>query len=98
MVFAQRAGAMGKQCSELVPLVISDLEMPEMDGFTLTRKIKSDSTLSSVRVVIHSSLTGVANEQHACKAGADAFVAKFVADELAQVICRLIPSINDRQH
>ncbi len=83
---AARSKAEGKRCHELVPLVITDLEMPEMDGFTLTRLIKSDPSLSSIPVVIHSSLTGEANEQHAHKAGADAYVAKFVADELAGVI------------
>ncbi|CAD6528481.1 Chemotaxis protein CheV [Paraburkholderia hiiakae] len=83
---ATRAKDQNKRCRDLVPLVITDLEMPEMDGFTLTRKIKADPTLASIPVVIHSSLTGEANEQHAHRAGADAYVAKFVADELADVI------------
>jgi two-component system chemotaxis response regulator CheV len=81
-----KAKDQGKRCHDLVPLIITDLEMPEMDGFTLTRKIKADPALASIPVVIHSSLTGEANEQHALKAGADAYVAKFVADELADAI------------
>ena len=81
-----RAKDLNKRCRDLVPLVITDLEMPEMDGFTLTRQIKADPALASIPVVIHSSLTGEANEQHAHRAGADAYVAKFVADELADVI------------
>ncbi|ALL68950.1 Chemotaxis protein CheV [Paraburkholderia caribensis MBA4] len=85
---AKVADAQGKRASDLIPLVISDLEMPEMDGFTLTRMIKSDPALASIDVIIHSSLTGEANEQHAKKAGANAYVAKFVANELADVIRR----------
>ncbi|MFL9922298.1 chemotaxis protein [Paraburkholderia fungorum] len=93
---AAKAKEQGKACSDLVPLVVSDLEMPEMDGFTLTRKIKSDQALSSIKVVIHSSLTGANNEQHVQKAGADAYVAKFVADELAQTILKLLPTAQRR--
>ncbi|MDI8978167.1 DUF3520 domain-containing protein, partial [Salmonella enterica subsp. enterica serovar Lubbock] len=39
---AQEAEAEGKPISEKIALVLTDLEMPEMDGFTLTRKIKTD--------------------------------------------------------
>lgn len=73
-----------------VALVLTDLEMPEMDGFTLTRKIKESPTLKSIPVVIHSSLSGSANESHANRVGADGYVAKFVPDELAQEIAQVM--------
>jgi two-component system chemotaxis response regulator CheV len=60
--------------------------MPEMDGFTLTRRIKADTGLQRIPVVIHSSLSGSANEQHVRKVGANAYVSKFVASELASVM------------
>lgn len=69
-----------------VAVVLTDLEMPEMDGFTLTRKIKEDHRLRAIPVVIHSSLTGHANEDHAHQVGADGYVAKFVAEELAAAL------------
>ena len=72
--------------SDKVALVLTDLEMPEMDGFTLTRNIKSDQYLRQIPVVIHSSLSGSANEDHVRSVGADGYVAKFAVDELAAVI------------
>jgi two-component system chemotaxis response regulator CheV len=57
-----------------------------MDGFTLTRKIKNDDRFKFLPVVIHSSLSGATNEDHIKTVGADAYVAKFVAEELAATI------------
>ena len=76
----------GKSIKDKVALVLTDLEMPEMDGFTLTRNIKQDGRFSSVPVIIHSSLTGATNESHVKSVGADAYIAKFVEEELAATI------------
>jgi two-component system chemotaxis response regulator CheV len=75
--------AAGRTVRDRVALVLTDLEMPEMDGFTLTRNIKQDPRFNSIPVVIHSSLTGSTNEAHVRNVGADAYVAKFVAEDLA---------------
>lgn len=83
---ADAAEAEGLTVQDKVSLVLTDLEMPEMDGFTLTRKIKQDPRFSALRVVIHSSLSGSANEEHVRRVGADAYVAKFVAEDLAQTL------------
>jgi two-component system chemotaxis response regulator CheV len=69
-----------------VALVLTDLEMPVMDGFTLTRNIKQDPRFKTVPVIIHSSLTGSTNEGHVKSVGADAYIAKFVAEELGATI------------
>ncbi len=87
---ANAAQAEGKTVQDKVALVLSDLEMPEMDGFTLTRNIKQDPRFKSLPVVIHSSLSGSANEDHVRSVGADAYVAKFDADELATTIRRAL--------
>jgi len=84
------AESQGKTVRDKIALVLTDLEMPEMDGFTLTRNIKQDPRLSSLPVVIHSSLTGTTNEEHVRKVGADAYVAKFVAEELAATLRRVL--------
>jgi len=84
------AESQGKSIKDKVALVLTDLEMPEMDGFTLTRNIKQDPRLSSIPVVIHSSLTGTTNEEHVRKVGADAYVAKFVAEELAATLRQVL--------
>jgi two-component system chemotaxis response regulator CheV len=84
------AQAEGKTARDKVALVLTDLEMPVMDGFTLTRNIKQDQRFKSIPVVIHSSLTGTANETHVKSVGADAYVAKFVASELASTIRQVL--------
>lgn len=69
-----------------VTLVHNDLEMPEMDGFTLTRKIRADARFAPIPVIIHSSLSGPTNERHVKSAGADGYVAKFKVEDLAYTI------------
>jgi two-component system chemotaxis response regulator CheV len=83
---SDKAEAEGKTVHDRIALVLTDLEMPEMDGFTLTRNIKQDPRFSAIPVVIHSSLTGSANETHVKNVGADAYVAKFVAEDLASAL------------
>jgi two-component system chemotaxis response regulator CheV len=80
---ATSEAAAGRTVRDRVALVLTDLEMPEMDGFTLTRNIKQDPRFNTIPVVIHSSLTGSTNEAHVRNVGADAYVAKFVAEDLA---------------
>ena len=83
--------AQGKRVQDRVALVLTDLEMPEMDGFTLTRNIKADAQFKGIPVVIHSSLTGSTNENHVRRVGADAYVAKFVARDFAATIRSVLP-------
>lgn len=85
-----QAVAEGKTVRDKVALVLTDLEMPEMDGFTLTRNIKGDARFASLPVVIHSSLTGAANEGHVKSVGADAYIAKFAAEELAATLAQVL--------
>ncbi|WP_017446323.1 chemotaxis protein CheV [Gayadomonas joobiniege] len=68
-----------------VPLLISDIEMPEMDGYTLTAEIKNDPKLRDLKVILHTSLSGVFNHAMVEKVGADDFIAKFNPDELAAI-------------
>ena len=88
---AQIAEAEGKTILDKVCLVLTDLEMPEMDGFTLTRNIKQDARFNGLPVLIHSSLSGSANEDHVRSVGADGYVAKFVAEDLANNIRSVLP-------
>jgi two-component system chemotaxis response regulator CheV len=83
--------AEGKSAKDKVAVVLTDLEMPEMDGFTLTRLIKQDPRFKTIPVVIHSSLTGTTNENHVKNVGANAYVAKFAPRELAATIRGVLP-------
>lgn len=87
---ADEAEAQGKRITDKVAMVLTDLEMPEMDGFTLTKNIKQDARTRRLPVVIHSSLSGATNEDHVRNVGADGYVAKFQADELAETIRRVL--------
>jgi two-component system chemotaxis response regulator CheV len=88
----------GSTARSRVALVLSDLEMPEMDGFTLTRKIKQDPRFSTIPVIIHSSLSGATNEAHVDGVGADAYIAKFVPDELAALLKSTLAKHSGRAH
>jgi two-component system, chemotaxis family, chemotaxis protein CheV len=87
---AASAEAEGKTVHDKVALVLTDLEMPEMDGFTLTRNIKSNARFGSMPVVIHSSLSGTTNEEHVKNVRADAYVAKFSAEDLSRTLRTLL--------
>jgi two-component system chemotaxis response regulator CheV len=76
----------GLTVKDKIALVLTDVEMPEMDGFTLTRNIKADKRFDGIPVVIHSSLTGSTNENLVKSVGADAYVAKFQPREFAATI------------
>ncbi len=67
-------------------MVVSDIEMPEMDGYTLTTQLRANEQLKHLNIVLHTSLSGVFNNQLITKVGADAFVAKFNADEFVKTI------------
>ncbi|AME26435.1 MAG: chemotaxis protein [Pseudomonadota bacterium] len=82
----RKAESEGRLASDEIALVLTDLEMPEMDGFTLTRRIKANAGMQAIPVVIHSSLSGSANEEHVRKVGANAYVSKFAPAELATVM------------
>lgn len=71
-------------------LVLVDAEMPEMDGYVLTRNIKSDKRFEGIPVVMHSSLSSVANRKMGQQVGVDAYVAKFDASVLASTITGML--------
>ncbi|MFM5292910.1 chemotaxis protein CheV [Aeromonas veronii] len=69
-----------------VALVISDIEMPEMDGYTFTAEIRNNPNLKDLHVILHTSLSGVFNQAMVQKVGANNFIAKFQPDELAKAV------------
>jgi len=63
-------------------LIISDVEMPEMDGYTLTAEIRKNENLKSLNILLHTSLSGVFDSSLLEKVKADGFLAKFNEAEL----------------
>ncbi|MCB1933603.1 MAG: chemotaxis protein CheV [Candidatus Accumulibacter sp.] len=83
--FAQTAG---QEVRELISLVLTDIEMPEMDGYILTKKIKSDARFAGVPVIMHSSLSGMSNQQLGKSVGVDEYVPKFEPQRLSETLTR----------
>ncbi len=86
--FLEAVVAKDTPVEEEVLLLISDIEMPEMDGYTLTAEIRDNDKLRHLWVMLHTSLSGVFNEAMVQKVGANDFIPKFNPDELAQAVQR----------
>ena len=76
----------GESVLDRYVMLISDIEMPEMDGYTLTASIKEDPRMKDMHVLLHTSLSGVFNEAMVKRVGADNFLAKFKPDRLAELV------------
>ena len=85
----------GKKPEEEFLMMISDIEMPEMDGYTLTAEIRSDPRMQKLHIILHTSLSGVFNQAMVKKVGADDFLAKFRPDDLAS---RVVDRIKAADH
>lgn len=71
-------------------MVISDIEMPKMDGYMLTTAIRSHSQLNTLYILLHSSISGVFNVDMVEKTGANRFIQKYSADDLAASVLKLM--------
>ena len=76
----------GSQLRDKVSLIISDVEMPEMDGYTLTAKVRANPSMRGIYIILHTSLSGMFNQAMVSKVGADNFIPKFNPDELAKAV------------
>jgi two-component system chemotaxis sensor kinase CheA len=76
----------------LPDLVISDINMPRMDGFVLTQSVKGDGRYAHVPMILVTSLDSPQDRLHGMEAGADAYIVKSTFDqrELLETIDRLI--------
>lgn len=87
---AARAQIEGEPLAERLHLILTDAEMPEMDGYVLTRCIKADPRFAGIPVVMHSSLSSEANRSMGKNVGVDAYIAKFDSRALADTLRPLI--------
>lgn len=82
--------AEGKDIQNELLLVITDAEMPEMDGYMLTTEIRRDPVLKDLTVVLHTSLSGNFNKAMVEKVGCDGFLSKFAPENLAREVQSLM--------
>lgn len=83
----------GEKPSDRYQVVISDIEMPDMDGYTLTTEIRRDPRLSDLFVILHTSLSGIFNNAMVARVGADRFVPKYTPDELAATVLERVHAL-----
>jgi two-component system chemotaxis response regulator CheV len=76
--------------NDKLSVVVSDIEMPNMDGYTLTTAIRQNPKLKDLHVILHTSLSGIFNHAMVEKVGANEFVPKFNADDLANAIVAVV--------
>ncbi len=89
---AARADAAKQPVKHFIQLILTDVEMPEMDGYILTKNIKSDSRFAGIPVVMHSSLSGASNQELGRSVGVDEYVSKFAPAKLSEILTRRLTS------
>ena len=82
----KEAEAEGVDITDKIQLIISDIEMPGMDGLTFTRKVKEDPVLSKIPVVINTSLSDKATVDKTKFVNADAHLVKFDTKDLLHIV------------
>ena len=80
--------------TDAIPMVISDIEMPEMDGYTLVENIRKTPAMSDLYILLHTSLNGSINVETAKNKGANDILEKFVPEELVTAVTKGLKCIN----
>lgn len=83
---AARAQQEGRPLHDTLKLILTDAEMPEMDGYVLTKNVKSDRRFEGIPVVMHSSLSSQANRTMGLQSGVDTYVPKFDPHALVETL------------
>lgn len=87
----------GKDMNDFLSLVISDVEMPRMDGYSLTKFIRDTPALTDLNVILHTSLSGVFNKTMVAKVGANDFLPKWEPDTLAMMVQDYLSKHDERR-
>lgn len=89
-MMADTAQSSGAPLHDQIQVILTDAEMPEMDGYVLTQHIKSDPRFDGIPVVMHSSLSSDANKAMGKKVGVDYYVSKFDSAILSSTLRPLL--------
>ncbi|HUX63932.1 chemotaxis protein [Sulfuricella sp.] len=87
---AAQADAAHVPVTSFIQLILTDVEMPEMDGYVLTKHVKSDPRFAGIPVIMHSSLSSDANRQLGRSVGVDDYIPKFEPHKLAATLTQLL--------
>ncbi|KYC29239.1 Chemotaxis signal transduction protein [Sterolibacterium denitrificans] len=87
----------GHAVKDVIQVVLTDVEMPEMDGYLLTKNIKSDPRFAGIPVIMHSSLSGLSNSHLGKSVGVDEYVSKFEPQRLAEALLRIASGLQNHK-
>jgi two-component system chemotaxis response regulator CheV len=76
-----------------IPAIVSDIEMPEMSGFTVVKNLKADPVLSKIPIIVNSSMTGENNKREAEMLGADGFINKTKSHNIIPLIVEVMEKV-----
>jgi two-component system chemotaxis response regulator CheV len=74
----------------VIPAIITDIEMPEMSGFTVTKKLREDPRTVNIPIIVNSSMTGDNNKREAQALGADDFIDKTKSHNVLPLVIKVM--------
>ena len=81
-----------KENTDDIPVVITDIEMPEISGFTVIKNLRNNSKTKDIPIIVNSSMTGDTNRREAISLGADGFIEKTKSKDLIPLIVKVMAS------
>ena len=87
---ADAAQSSGQELHDQIQVILTDAEMPAMDGYVLTQNVKNDRRFEGIPVVMHSSLSSDANRAMGTRVGVDYYVPKFDSMVLSSTLRPLL--------
>ncbi|RUM56581.1 MAG: chemotaxis protein CheV, partial [Nautilia sp.] len=82
----------GDSIKDKLKLILSDVEMPRMDGFHFAARVKDDARFKDIPIVFSSSISDAFSAQRGAEAGGEEYLVKFKADEFVKKITEVIKS------
>lgn len=80
----------GDSLKKHLKIIVSDIEMPQMDGFHFAAKVKEDPRFASIPIVFNSSISDKFSESRGKEAGAESYLVKFDGNKFHEEISRII--------
>ena len=80
----------GDELSSYLKIIISDVEMPKMDGFHFASNVRSDNRFSGIPIVFNSSISDHFSEGRGLEAGGEAYLVKFQASQFYDEVARVV--------
>ena len=91
--YAENVSETGNPLSTYVDGLLTDIEMPEMDGFSLTKHVRQDPRFAGLPILMHSSLSGSCNMEKGKSVGVTDFVTKFDPKVLRQKLIQHVGAV-----